>query len=83
MILVLGVQVDVIEAQSCELSKQIAHARDFKDAETAHEAFLTSLIEQSFLDMRPLTDNLEAIYILCLRLCSTVQVDWPSTFGCP
>ncbi|EIE26424.1 hypothetical protein COCSUDRAFT_58962 [Coccomyxa subellipsoidea C-169] len=66
-------QVDVIEAQSCELSKQIAYARDFKDAETAHEAFLTSLVEQSFLDMRPLTDNLEAIYVLCLRLCSTVQ----------
>ena len=69
-----GVQVDVIEAQSTELDKQIAHARNFKDAETAHEAFLTSLIEQSFLYMLPLTGILEAIYSLCLGLCSLVQV---------
>ncbi|CAL8466718.1 g6254 [Coccomyxa elongata] len=66
-------QVDVIEAQCTELDKQIAHARDFKDAETAHEAFLTSLIEQSFLDMPPLAGILEAIYSLCLGLCSIVQ----------
>lgn len=71
----------MIEAQSTELDKQIAHARDFKDAETAHEAFLTSLIEQSFLDMPPLAVILEAIYSLCLGLCSIVQVRWPATIA--
>ncbi len=67
-------QVDVIEAQSTELAKQIAYARDFRDAETAHEVFLSSLVEQFFLDMQPLAEMLAAIYALCLRLCSIIQV---------
>lgn len=73
--------MDVIEAQSTELDKQIAYAHNFKDAETAHDTFLTSLIEQSFLDMLPLADVLEAVYSLCVALCSIVQVHWLATFA--
>ena len=64
----------MIEAQFAELADKLAAATDFKDAEHAHAGFLTSLVEQSFLDVLPVTQALEGIYALCIRLCSLIEV---------
>ncbi|KAK9803977.1 hypothetical protein WJX72_009639 [[Myrmecia] bisecta] len=69
------IQVDVIEAQSSILTERIANARDFKEAERAHKAFMDALVMQTFLDMKQITQMLEAIFMLCQRMCGIIQKD--------
>ncbi|KAL3140276.1 Gamma-tubulin complex component 4 [Trebouxia sp. C0009 RCD-2024] len=69
------VQVDVIEAQSSILSQCIANARDFSEAERAHQTFLDAVVTQSFLDMKAISQMLEGVFSLCQRLCGFVQKD--------
>lgn len=69
------VQVDVIEAQSSILSQCIANAQDFSEAERAHQTFLDTVVTQSFLDMKAISQMLEGIFSLCQRLCGFVQKD--------
>lgn len=67
-------QVDVIEAQFAVLSSRIRGARDFKEVERAHQAYLDALLSQCFLDMRQIAQMLEAVFALCQRLCNYIQV---------
>lgn len=67
-------QVDVIEAQFALLSSRIRGARDFKEVERAHQAYLDALLSQCFLDMRQIGQMLEAVFALCQRLCNYIQV---------
>eukprot|EP00884_Botryococcus_braunii_P020473 jgi/Botrbrau1/7109/Bobra.0165s0127.1 len=67
------VQVDVIEAQYALLKWRTAGARDFKEVERAHQAYLDALLSQCFLDMRQIGQMLEAVFTLCQRLCTYIQ----------
>jgi hypothetical protein len=67
-------QVDVIEAQYALLKWRTAGARDFKEVERAHQAYLDALLSQCFLDMRQIGQMLEAVFTLCQRLCTYIQV---------
>lgn len=75
-------QVDVIEAQSSILSQCIANARDFSEAERAHQTFLDAVVTQSFLDMKAISQMLEGVFSLCQRLCGFVQVSHWSPCCC-
>ena len=67
-------QVDVVEAQCAVLQEHIGKARDFEDAESAHSAFLSALLDKTMLSSPRLAKALKTIYQLCTRLCSLVQV---------
>ena len=68
------IQVDVVEAQCAVLQEHISKARDFEDAETAHSAFLSALLDKTMLSSPRVAKALKTIYQLCTRLCSLVQV---------
>ena len=69
-----SLQVDVIEAQSSILAQRIANAQDFSEAERAHQTFMDTVVTQSFLDMKAISQMLEGVFSLCQRLCGFVQV---------
>jgi gamma-tubulin complex component 4 len=66
-------QIDVIDTQSTVLNTAIAQATDFTELRTAHEAFLGALVAQSFLDVPPISVQIERLFALCLSLCGIVQ----------
>ena len=47
----MTVQMDVIEAQYTQLGEALSKAQDFKEAQRAHEGFLTALMDTSLLDI--------------------------------
>ena len=63
-----------MEAQSAAMFERLGRASDFGDTESAHAAFLAALLEQMLLTSPRVADLLQAIYSLCTRLCSMVQV---------
>ena len=67
-------QVDVVEAQCAVLQEHIGKARDFEDAESAHSAFVSALLDKTMLSSPRVAKALKVIYQLCTRLCSLVQV---------
>ena len=67
-------QVDVVEAQCAVLQEHISRAGDFEDAESAHSAFLSALLDKTLLSSPRVAKALKTIYQLCTRLCSLVQV---------
>ena len=48
---VMTLQMDVIESQYTQLGEALSKAQDFKEAQRAHEGFLTALMDTSLLDM--------------------------------
>ncbi|XP_065059510.1 gamma-tubulin complex component 4-like [Rhopilema esculentum] len=51
-------QVDVLEAQFSELVHAIKETRDFESIQTAHDRFLTKLMAQCFITMKPVFNTL-------------------------
>lgn len=46
-------QVDVLEAQYSQLVEKINSTRDFESIRLAHDHFITTMMAQSFLLMKP------------------------------
>ncbi|KAK2152884.1 hypothetical protein LSH36_315g00018 [Paralvinella palmiformis] len=63
-------QVDVIESQFSLLLEKIQNTPDFEEIRLAHDAFLTSLLSQSFLLMKPISNCLDEILDICHGFCS-------------
>ncbi|XP_022106638.1 gamma-tubulin complex component 4-like [Acanthaster planci] len=58
-------QVDVLETQFTQLIDKISSTRDFEAVRLAHDQFLTSLLGQCFLLMKPVSHCLNEIMELC------------------
>ncbi|KAD6120197.1 hypothetical protein E3N88_11468 [Mikania micrantha] len=67
------IQVDVIESQWNILQSHIKESRDFTDLVGFHQAYLSALISQSFLDIGSVSRILDAIMKLCLRFCWKIE----------
>ncbi|XP_022798723.1 gamma-tubulin complex component 4-like [Stylophora pistillata] len=63
-------QVDVLEVQYSQLVEKIKSTRDFESIRLAHDNFLTTLMAQSFLLMKPVSHCLEEILNLCQSFSS-------------
>ncbi len=70
----MRLQVDVIAASYSKLQRGIADARDYAEARRAHEAFVDTLITQSFLDLPHFSKLLMVLFALVRRLCALLQV---------
>ncbi|KAI3805912.1 hypothetical protein L1987_21800 [Smallanthus sonchifolius] len=63
------IQVDVIESQWNILQSHIKESHDFTDLVEFHQAYLSALISQSFLDIGSVSRILDGIMKLCLQFC--------------
>ncbi|EDO37244.1 predicted protein [Nematostella vectensis] len=63
-------QVDVLEAQFSQLLDKINITQDFEAIRLAHDHFITTLMAQSFLLMKPVAHCLGEILSLCQAFCS-------------
>lgn len=63
-------QVDVLEAQHTQLVEKIKSTRDFESIRLAHDQFITTLMAQSFLLMKPVSHCLDEILNLCQSFSS-------------
>lgn len=61
------VQVDVLESQFSQLLQQINSTRDFESIRLAHDHFLSNLLAQSFILLKPVGFRLTC-YTLLLKL---------------
>lgn len=66
-------QVDVLESQFSQLLQQINGTRDFESIRLAHDHFLSNLLAQSFILLKPVFHCLNEILELCLSFCSLVS----------
>ena len=66
------VQIDVIESQFRTLIDRISNAEDFAEAERAHEAYLSALFGQTFLDISTISRLLEELFSQIREFCSVV-----------
>ncbi|KAM9317970.1 gamma-tubulin complex component 4 [Pholidichthys leucotaenia] len=66
-------QVDVLESQFSQLLQQINSTRDFESIRLAHDHFLSNLLAQSFILLKPVFHCLNEILELCLNFCSLVS----------
>ncbi|XP_070541864.1 gamma-tubulin complex component 4-like [Ptychodera flava] len=62
--------VDVLETQFTQLVEKIDSTRDFETIRLAHDQFLTSLLGQSFLHMKPVAHCLKEILDICQSFCT-------------
>lgn len=53
LVLIWLQQVDVLEAQYSQLVEKINSTRDFESIRLAHDHFITAMMAQSFLLMKP------------------------------
>lgn len=67
------VQVDVVEVQFLELTKNINESQDFETVRKAHEQYLASLITHCFLRDRIIYSALSDIFETCTRFCRMIQ----------
>ncbi|XP_020497082.1 gamma-tubulin complex component 4 isoform X2 [Labrus bergylta] len=67
-------QVDVLESQFSQLLQQINSTRDFESIRLAHDHFLSNLLAQSFILLKPVFHCLNEILELCLSFCSLVSL---------
>lgn len=72
------VQADVIEAQQRKLSDKVGQAENFLDLENALDAFTSSLISQSFLDVTSITSMLDGVIKLCFKFANAVHAQLDS-----
>ncbi|XP_032199414.1 gamma-tubulin complex component 4 isoform X4 [Mustela erminea] len=66
-------QVDVLESQFSQLLHQINSTRDFESIRLAHDHFLSNLLAQSFILLKPVFHCLNEILDLCHGFCSLVS----------
>ncbi|XP_043933472.1 gamma-tubulin complex component 4 isoform X2 [Protopterus annectens] len=66
-------QVDVLESQFSQLLQQINATRDFESIRLAHDHFLSNLLAQSFILLKPVFHCLNEILDLCHNFCSLVN----------
>ncbi|KAK9542243.1 hypothetical protein VZT92_000118 [Zoarces viviparus] len=66
-------QVDVLESQFSQLLQQINSTRDFESIRLAHDHFLSNLLAQSFILLKPVFHCLNEILDLCQTFCSLVS----------
>ncbi|XP_063305026.1 gamma-tubulin complex component 4 isoform X1 [Pelobates fuscus] len=66
-------QVDVLESQFSQLLQQINSTRDFESIRLAHDHFLSNLLAQSFILLKPVFHCLNEILDLCHSFCSLVS----------
>ncbi|XP_031704375.1 gamma-tubulin complex component 4 [Anarrhichthys ocellatus] len=66
-------QVDVLESQFSQLLQQINSTRDFESIQLAHDHFLSNLLAQSFILLKPVFHCLNEILELCQTFCSLVS----------
>ncbi|XP_076940729.1 gamma-tubulin complex component 4 homolog [Bidens hawaiensis] len=67
------IQVDVIESQWNTLQSHIKESRDFTELVSFHQAYLSALISQSFLDIGSVSRILDGIMKLCLQFCWKIE----------
>ncbi|XP_077173905.1 gamma-tubulin complex component 4 isoform X2 [Paroedura picta] len=65
-------QVDVLESQFAQLLQQINSTRDFESIRLAHDHFLSNLLAQSFILLKPAFHCLNEILDLCHSFCSLI-----------
>uniref|UniRef100_A0A9J7XKG4 Gamma-tubulin complex component n=1 Tax=Cyprinus carpio carpio TaxID=630221 RepID=A0A9J7XKG4_CYPCA len=65
--------VDVLESQFSQLLQQINATRDFESIRLAHDHFLSNLLAQSFILLKPVFHCLNEILELCHSFCSLVS----------
>ncbi|XP_038605873.1 gamma-tubulin complex component 4 [Tachyglossus aculeatus] len=68
-------QVDVLESQFSQLLQQINSTRDFESIRLAHDHFLSNLLAQSFILLKPVFHCLNEILDQCHSFCSLVSQD--------
>lgn len=66
-------QVDVLESQFSQLLQQINSTRDFESIRLAHDHFISNLLAQSFILLKPVFHCLNEILELCHNFCSLVS----------
>ncbi|XP_061594576.1 gamma-tubulin complex component 4 [Cololabis saira] len=66
-------QVDVLESQFSQLLQHIHSTRDFESIRLAHDHFLSNLLAQSFILLKPVFHCLNEILELCQSFCSLVS----------
>ncbi|KAK2103623.1 Gamma-tubulin complex component 4 [Saguinus oedipus] len=66
-------QVDVLESQFSQVLHQINSTRDFESIRLAHDHFLSNLLAQSFILLKPVFHCLNEILDLCHSFCSLVS----------
>uniref|UniRef100_UPI0037E8D031 gamma-tubulin complex component 4 isoform X1 n=1 Tax=Semicossyphus pulcher TaxID=241346 RepID=UPI0037E8D031 len=66
-------QVDVLESQFSQLLQQINSTRDFESIRLAHDHFLSNLLAQSFILLKPVFHCLNEILELVHTFCSLVS----------
>ncbi|XP_060709516.1 gamma-tubulin complex component 4 isoform X2 [Hemiscyllium ocellatum] len=66
-------QVDVLESQFSQLLQEINSIRDFESIRLAHDRFLSNLLAQSFILLKPVFHCLNEILDLCHNFCSLVS----------
>ncbi|KAI4830483.1 hypothetical protein KUCAC02_002113 [Chaenocephalus aceratus] len=66
-------QVDVLESQFSQLLQIINSTRDFESIRLAHDHFLSNLLAQSFILLKPVFHCLNEILELCQSFCSLVS----------
>lgn len=66
-------QVDVLESQFSQLLQRINSIRDFESIRLAHDHFLSNLLAQSFILLKPVFHCLNEILELCHNFCSLVS----------
>ncbi|XP_060611468.2 gamma-tubulin complex component 4 [Anolis sagrei] len=66
-------QVDVLESQFSQLLQQINATRDFESIRWAHDHFLSNLLAQSFILLKPAFHCLNEILDLCHNFCTLVS----------
>ncbi|KAI8501363.1 Gamma-tubulin complex component 4 [Branchiostoma belcheri] len=72
-VLILG--VDVLETQFSQLVEKIQATRDFENIRLAHDQFLSSLLAQSFILMKPVFHCLNEILDQCHNFAMLVSLN--------
>ncbi|CAL1390135.1 unnamed protein product [Linum trigynum] len=67
------IQVDVIESQWNILQAHIQDSQDFTELVGFHQAYLSALISQSFVDIGSLSRILDGIMKLCMQFCWSLE----------
>ncbi|KAI3506639.1 hypothetical protein L1887_21199 [Cichorium endivia] len=67
------IQVDVIESQWDILVAHIKESNDFTHLVAFHQAYVSALISQSFLDIGSVSRILDGIMKLCLQFCWKIE----------
>ncbi|XP_065672561.1 gamma-tubulin complex component 4 isoform X3 [Hydra vulgaris] len=66
-------QVDVLESQFSLLLEKIKKLRDFESIHKSHDSFLITMLQQSFISMKPVLSILQHVLEICMKFCELVS----------